>query len=133
MGYSAKQKKVKVAVEGASALAKDLKAMEDAASSVLMKGAEAGGQIALEDARRNCPEDTGALKQSLRLEKDKATATKATVKVDYDKSLKYGTHVELGARGRPANPFLRNAVDKNINQINEEIVREISRAVGRKI
>lgn len=133
MGYSAKQKKVKVAVEGASALAKDLKAMEDAASSVLMKGAEAGGQIALEDARRNCPEDTGALKQSLRLEKDKATATKATVKVDYDKSLKYGTHVELGARGRPANPFLRNAVDKNINQINEEIVREISRAVGRKL
>jgi len=133
MGYSAKQKKVKVAVEGASTLAKDLKAMEDAASSVLMKGAEAGGQIALEDARRNCPEDTGALKQSLRLEKDKATATKATVKVDYDKSLKYGTHVELGARGRPANPFLRNAVDKNINQINEEIVREISRAVGRKL
>jgi len=133
MGYSAKQKKVKVAVEGASALAKELKSMEDAASSVLMKGAEAGGQIALEDARRNCPEDTGALKQSLRLEKDKATATKATVKVDYDKSLKYGTHVELGARGRPANPFLRNAVDKNINQINEEIVREISRAVGRKI
>lgn len=107
--------------------------MEDAASSVLMKGAEAGGQIALEDARRNCPEDTGALKQSLRLEKDRATATKATVKVDYDKSLKYGTHVELGARGRPANPFLRNAVDKNINQINEEIVREISRAVGRKL
>ena len=133
MGYSAKQKKVKVAVEGASALAKELKSMEDAASSVLMKGAEAGGQIALEDARRNCPEDTGALKQSLRLEKDKATATKATVKVDYDKSLKYGTHVELGARGRPANPFLRNAVDKNINQINEEIVREISRAVGKKI
>lgn len=133
MGYSAKQKKVKVSVEGASTLAKDLKAMEDAASSVLMKGAEAGGQIALEDARRNCPEDTGALKQSLRLEKDKATATKATVKVDYDKSLKYGTHVELGARGRPANPFLRNAVDKNINQINEEIVREISRAVGRKL
>lgn len=133
MGYSAKQKKVKVSVEGAESLAKDLKSMEDAVSSVLMAGAEAGGQIALEDARRNCPEDTGALKKSLRLEKDKATATKATVKVDYDKSLKYGTHVELGARGRPANPFLRNAVDRNINQINEEIVREIAKAVGRKL
>ena len=43
MGYSAKQKKVKVAVEGANAIAKDLKAMEDAAASVLMAGAEAGG------------------------------------------------------------------------------------------
>ena len=133
MGYSAKQKKVKVAVEGASAIAKDLKAMEDAAASVLMAGAEAGGKIALADATRNCPEDTGALKQSLRLEKDKATPKKATVRVDYYKSIKYGTFVELGARGRPANPFLRNAVDDNINQINEAIVDEIARAVGRKI
>ena len=87
----------------------------------------------MEDAKRNCPVDTGALKQSLHLTEGKATATKATVQVDYDKSLKYGTHVELGARGRPANPFLRNAVDDNQNQINEAIVTEISRAVGRKL
>ena len=133
MGYSAKQKKVKVAVEGASALAKDLKAMEDAASAVLLRGAKAGGKIALEDARQHCPEDTGALKASLHLTDGKVTPTKATVQVDYDKALKYGTHVELGARGRPANPFLRNAVDNNINQINDEIVAEISRAVGRKL
>ena len=133
MGYSAKQRKVKVGVEGASSLVKDLKAMEDAASSVLLRGAKAGGQIALDDAKRNCPVDTGALKASLHLTDGKATPTKATVQVDYDKSLKYGTHVELGARGRPANPFLRNAVDNNINQINDEIVAEISRAVGRKL
>lgn len=133
MGYSAKQRKVKTMVEGASALVKELKAMEDAAASVMMAGAKAGGKIALEDAKRNCPVDTGALKQSLHLTEGKATATKATVQVDYDKSLKYGTHVELGARGRPANPFLRNAVDDNQNQINTAIVSEISRAVGRKI
>ena len=100
---------------------------------MLMKGAKAGGKIALEDARQHCPVDTGALKASLHLTEGKATATKATIQVDYDKALKYGTHVELGARGRPANPFLRNAVDNNINQINDEIVAEISRAVGRKI
>ena len=133
MSYSAKQRKVKTTVEGASALVKDLKAMEDAAASVMMAGAKAGGKIALEDAKRNCPVDTGALKQSRHLTEGKATATKATVQVDYDKSLKYGTHVELGARGRPANPFLRNAVDDNQNQINEAIVAEISRAVGRKL
>ena len=57
MGYSAKQRKMKVEVEGAAKLAKELKSMEDGASSVLLKGARAGGQIALEDARRNCPED----------------------------------------------------------------------------
>ena len=77
--------------------------------------------------------DPGAIKKRLHLTVGKATATKAIVHVDYDKSLKYGTHVELGARGRPANPFLRNAVDDNQNQINEAIVAEISRAVGRKL
>ena len=104
--------------------------MEDGASSVLLKGARAGGQIALEDARRNCPKDTGALKASLKLTDGKVTTTKATIQVDYDKSLKYGTHVELGARGRPANPFLRNAVDDNQDAINEAIVKEITKALG---
>ena len=41
MGYSAKQRKVKTTVEGASALVKELKAMEDAAASVMMAGAKA--------------------------------------------------------------------------------------------
>lgn len=133
MGYTAKQKKVKATVEGAERLVKDLKSMNDAAASVLMKGARAGGKIALEDAKRNCPVDTGNLKSSLKVSDDKATAKKATVKVDYDKSIKYGTFVELGTRGRPANPFLRNAVDGNQDQINDAIVREISNAVGRKL
>ena len=128
MSYSAKQRKMKVEVEGAAKLAKELKSMEDGASSVLLKGAKAGGEIALEDARRNCPEDTGALKASLKLTDGKVTATKATIQVDYDKALKYGTHVELGARGRPANPFLRKAVDDNQDKINEAIVKEISKA-----
>ncbi len=133
MSYSAKQKKVQTTVEGASAIVKDLKAMEDAAAAALMKAAKAGGQIALEQAKRNCPVDTGALKQSLHLTEGKATKIKATVQVDYDKSLKYGTHVELGSRNRPANPFMRNAVDDNQNQINEAITSELSKAVGRKI
>lgn len=88
MSYSAKQRKVKTTVEGASALVKDLKAMEDAAAAALMQAAKAGGKIALEQAKRNCPVDSGALKQSLHLTEGKATNTKATVQVDYDKSLK---------------------------------------------
>ena len=47
MGYSAKQRKVKTTVEGADALVKDLKAMEEAAADALMAAAKAGGKIAL--------------------------------------------------------------------------------------
>ena len=104
MGYSAKQRKVKTKVEGADKLVKDIR-----------------------------PVDTVTLKAILKLNDGKVTETKATVSVDYDKSLRYGTFVELGARGRPANPFLRNAVDGNIDKINDEIVKAISNAVGRKL
>ena len=104
MSYSAKQRKVKTSVEGADALVRAIKAMGDAAEKVMMRGAEAGGKIALDDARKHCPEDTGALKASLKL-----------------------------TNGKAANPFLRNAVDNNQEQINEAIASEIARAVGAKI
>lgn len=131
MGYSAKQKKVKVSIEGADRIVKDLKKMGENASGVLLKGATAGGKIALDEAIRNCPVESGALRQSLKLSTDKVTEKKATVKIDYDKSLKYGTFVELGARGRAANPFMRNAVDDNQEEINETIAKVVVKAVDK--
>ena len=133
MGYSAKQKKVKVAIEGAEKIVKKLKEMDDAAGDVLMKAAMEGGKIVLEEAKRNCPVDTGTLRESLKLTKDKQTKKKATVKIDFDKSLKYGTHVELGTKNHSAHPFLRGSVDENQSEINVEITDTVSDAVGGKM
>jgi HK97 gp10 family phage protein len=133
MGYSAKQKKLKVAIEGADKIVKKLKEMDDAAGDVLMKAAMEGGKIVLEEAKRNCPVDTGALRESLKLTKDKQTKKKATVKIDFDKSLKYGTHVELGTKNHSAQPFLRGSVDENQSEINVEITDTVSDAVGGKM
>ena len=133
MGYSAKQKKVKVSLEGKDKIVKTLKTMGDAASDVLEKAALKGGDIALDDAKANCPVKTGQLRKSLHLSLQKKTNVKATVKVDYDKSLKYGTYVELGTRNNKPNPFLRNAVDNNLNKINDKITEEVAKAVGGKM
>jgi HK97 gp10 family phage protein len=83
----------------------------------------------LNDARKNCPVDTGALKNSLKLETAKVTNTRADVKIDYDKKLKYGVFVELGTNGRAPNPFMRNAVDNNQDEINDAIVNAVKKAV----
>jgi HK97 gp10 family phage protein len=133
MGYSAKQRKVKVSLEGGQKIVRRLKTMDEAAGNVLMQAAKAGGEIALDEAKNRCPVDTGALRDSLNMAENTKKPTKADVKIDYDKSLKYGTFVELGARGRPANPFMRQAVDDNIVKINEAISEEIADAVGRKM
>lgn len=118
----AKQWKIYANVKGAKELAKELKQMGEDAKSVLSKAAMAGGNIALEDARKNCPVDTGKLRDSLNIKVSKESETKATITIDYDRSLKYGTFVELGARGREPKPFLRNAVDNNEQLINQAVV-----------
>mgnify|MGYP002685409038 CR=1 FL=1 len=86
MGYSAKQRKIKVGVLGVDKIKRTLKAMDEAACGVLEKGAQAGGEIALDYAKQNTPVDTGALRNSLKLTTDKVTKKKATVKIDYSLS-----------------------------------------------
>lgn len=127
--YSAKQKRLKVKVEGAEKIVKALKDMDEGASRVLSAAAKAGGNIALNDAKRNCPVDTGALRDSLKMEVNKVTEKRADVKIDYDKKLKYGVFVELGTNGRAPDPFLRNSVDKNQDKINKAIVNVVKNAI----
>lgn len=133
MGYSAKQRKVKVTLEGGKEIARRLKAMDAAASAILMRAAKAGGDVALESAKENCPVDTGALRDSLKMTENSSKPTKADVKIDYDKNLRYGTFVELGVKGRPANPFMRDAVDKNQDKIDKAITEKIAEEVGRNM
>lgn len=131
--FSAKQKKVKIEIQGDKELILALKSMDSEATRILSTAVKKGGSIALDDAKKNCPTDTGALKESLKLTEKKATPTVATVTVDYDKKIKYGTFVELGTKNNAPNPFMRNAVDDNIEKINTAITEEISKAVGRKM
>lgn len=131
MAYSAKQKKISGSVGGAKEIAKELKEMGEGAIDILTQAANAGGEIALKYAIEHCPVKTGALKNSLKAHVSKQSETKAEITIDYDKSLKYGTFVELGTKGKPANPFLRNAVDNNIQQINEAITEAVAKGVDK--
>ena len=129
MAYSAKQRKVDGAVKGAKEIAKELKDMGENAKDILIQAATSGGNIALTDAIEHCPVRTGALKNSLKLRVSKVSPTKAEITVEYDKSLKYGTFVELGVKGREPNPFLRNAIDNNVQKINDAIVQQLAKGV----
>ncbi len=128
--YSARQKKVKAEMIGAKEIVKALEDMEDKASGILSSAVLKGGDIALDDARKNCPVgDTGKLQDSLKVAEKKSSNIKAVASVDYDKSIKYGAFVELGTKKNPPNPFLRNAIDDNIDKINKVVAEEIRDAV----
>lgn len=133
MGYSARQRKVNGSVFGANEIAKELKEMGESAKDILTVAAKAGGNIALQDAKEHCPVKTGALKNSLSIRVSKENATKAEITIEYDKSLRYGTFVELGVKGRKPNPFLRNAIDNNVDRINNAIVQQVMKGVDDKL
>lgn len=129
--YTARAKKLKVEVEGAEEVIKLLEEMGQNAGDVLVRAAEAGGRVALSEARRLCPVKTGRLRASLTLTQGKKTPTKANVRIEHGKKEYYGKFVELGTKKQPAKPFLRPAVDENKKQISDAVTEEIGRAVGR--
>jgi len=129
--YTARAKKLKAEVEGAEEVVKLLEEMGQKAGEVLAKAAEAGGRVALSEARRRCPVKTGRLRASLTLTQGRKTPARANVRIEHGKKEYYGKFVELGTRKQPARPFMRPAVDENKQQISEAVTEEIGRAVGR--
>lgn len=126
-----RQRKVNVGIEGAEEIIKLLKDMGQAAENVLEKAAEAGGKVALSDAKRRCPIDTGNLKNSLHLDNGKKSERRAEVKISQGKDEFYGTFVELGTKHQKAQPFMRPAIDENQSDIAKAVNEEVGRALGR--
>lgn len=130
---AAKQRRLRVGIEGAAEVAKMLEELGEAASGILEQAAEAGGKVALDDAKRRCPIQTGALKASLHLEKGKTKKPeiKQEVKISPGKKEYYGTFVELGTSKQAAQPYMRPAIDENQTEIAKAINQEVLRAIGR--
>lgn len=124
-------RKFKVNIEGADEVVKTLEKLGVEAKQVMQDAAMEGGRIALSEARRRVPVDTGRLRRSLRLRKGRKTETKADVKVTHGEKEYYGTFLELGTSNMQARPFLRPAVDENKAQISKAVSKEVSKALGR--
>lgn len=129
----AKKKNIKTRIDGLKEVEKLLEDIGVSASDVLDKAANAGGEIALEDAKRRCPTDSGRLKASLNLKKSKTKKpeVRQEVKIAPGRKEYYGTFVELGTANQPAQPFMRPAIDENKDKIAKAINDEVLKAVGR--
>lgn len=130
---SSRPRKIKSGIEGAEEVIKLLEDIGAAASEILEQSVEAGGRIALKDAKKRCPVDTGALQASLHIAKVKSNKPniRQAVKISPGKQQYYGTFVELGTKGQAAQPYLRPAIDENKKQIANAINQEILKALGR--
>ncbi len=138
MARGARRNNYKITIDGAKELGKALEGMGDDAAELVAKATEAGGEIALRDAKARAPVDTGRLQRNIVMSRVKKRAGKAGTKkrtlsaavtIGFSGSKKgseddayYGPFVELGTKYQSARFFIRDAVDKNKAAISAAIV-----------
>jgi len=129
----AKQRKMRLKLQGGEELLALLAATGEAAENVLDQAAKAGAQVTLRAARARCPVQSGRLRESLHLKesKTKKPAQRRAYQVSHGKEEYYGVFVELGTSKMSPRPFLRPAVDEEKRGIAQAINQAVLQALGR--
>ncbi len=124
----------KTHIEGLAEVQKLFEDMGDAATDVLDKAAKDGADIVFNDAKQKVPVDSGKLRDSLVLKKSKVKNAK--VRSEYYVSKKSGAEhfapVELGTSKMKAQPFLRPAIDENMQAVAKTVNDAVLKAIGRE-
>ncbi len=125
----ARIRRIRTDIEGIDDVCDLLEQIGERAENILDDAAKAGAEVVFKDAIRDCPVDSGNLRDSIELVADKKTPKKATYKVSINlQKCFYGSFVLLGTKKKPANPFLQQATDKN--RINGKIADAVNKAVS---
>jgi len=107
--------------------------MGDAAAEVLDKATQEGAELVFNKAKQKVPVDSGKLRDSLVLKKRKVK--NPTVRSEYYVSKKSGAEhfapVELGTSKMKAQPFLRPAIDENMQAVAKTVNDSVLKAIGR--
>ena len=90
--------------------------MIQAASQQIQKALKTIGLKAEGYAKKNCPVDTGRLRNSITHQNDKDTVYIGT-------NVEYAVYVEMGTRNMKAQPYLGKAIVENVDEY-KKIVEE---------
>lgn len=125
-----------VVIEGGAELARKLAALGEAVAGDALAAALRSGALLVEaDAKRRAPYRTGTLRRSIHTEVD-AGGAKAEASVGTD--VPYAARLEFGFEGKdklgreyhqPPRPYLRPALDENMDAAAREIGEALAAAI----
>ena len=126
-----------VVIEGGEDLARKLAALSDAVQGQVLEAALRSGALLVQnDAKRLVPYRTGTLRRSIHTETETQGPGKAEAAVGTD--VVYAARVEFGFEGQdklgrsyhqPARPYLRPALDQNMDAAAQEIAAALREAI----
>lgn len=119
----------RVYVEGIDELIRDFKNTETQVEAILSEASNAGAEKVLATAKATAPTSTGFLKSKIGIKKENSKKkTKASHRIVIN-GVRYSFAVEGGTKYMPANPFMRNALDSNKNNVKTIIMNKIGNAI----
>lgn len=89
------------------------KNLEAALSKKFTAALSNAGEVLLSQVKRNAPVDTGALKNSLKIDKSKIDSHEIEIEAGVD----YSKFVEYGVMNQAANPFMRSALVESRSKV----------------
>lgn len=118
---------IKVSAQGAQNVAAALEAIGQRLPGLAAQGLERGLAIMAADARSLCPQNTGALRDSIYTSVSE-TASGATGKLGAGAG--YAAYVELGTKDMQAKPFLYPAYQNNRDALSAAVAGAIAGGLG---
>ncbi len=115
-----------IRLDGAATLSERLAAITDSVAQNLAAAVAEEADALQAEAKRRCPADSGALKDSIRVE---MRAQGAEFEATVGSKLAYATSVELGTLRRPPAPYLAPAANARSAAIAERIKQAVRRAL----
>lgn len=128
--------KISTRISGVDDIVKRLNILGEKAILIIREAAEEGGNVILEEARKNINDVTGTLSKSLAVEVEVMTNLRAQAKIGPTEEGFYGRMVEFGhpvvkkkkvIGSAPPRPFLRPAIEES-RQLVRARVSEIVKA-----
>ena len=127
-------------IVGLDDIIRDIEAFGDKATPLIDKIVEDGGNILLQAAKEKVHVDSGTLKKSLVLKKQKSKQKKVVYHITWGKDVQaYAAPLELGHglvfMGHPTNkrvpayPFLRPAADENKEKVYKMLFAGLNKAL----
>lgn len=111
---------------GAAAVGERLEELASAIRQELTAAMEQEAEVLVAEAKRRCPTDTGALRDSIRAE---VRAQGAEVDAVVGSGLAFAPSVEFGTLARPPAPFLAPALQARKDAFGERIRHAVRRAL----
>lgn len=120
-----------VKVHGLKELQRELKRLPDHLQKRAIRGAvKAGAMKVRKEARNAAAEDTGNLKQNIRVRVSrKRGQDRVTYRVGVTKDAFYGMFLEFGTKKMAPRPFLRPALDEHYRRVIEIVRERLARAI----